>query len=140
MADDSAPLAVALSRLRSGLVPIVAVCRSTTTERSPSWWWYQQCYLPRMRPDELGHHDRPPSARLRDPFQRAEFDPVSEILAEELPKNAPAQFEEARNAAHEEVDLLIPRIPTVTITTSGAPGEPFDGPVVTDPFADADSS
>ena len=29
---------------------------------------------------------------------------------------------------------------TVTITTSAAPGEPFDGPAVADPFADADGS
>jgi hypothetical protein len=44
-----------------------------------------------------------------------------ELLAEELDPDGPGQFEDARAAAHGEVDLLIPRIPTVTITTEGAP-------------------
>lgn len=45
-----------------------------------------------------------------------------EILAEELPVNAPDQFEKARAAAHSEVDLLIPRIPTVSLMVSAPPG------------------
>lgn len=46
-----------------------------------------------------------------------------EILAEELPEDAPDQFRESREAAHAEVDLLIPRIPTVVVQPEGAPLE-----------------
>lgn len=44
------------------------------------------------------------------------------LLAEELPENAPDQFEKARAAAHAEVDLLIPRIPTVKVLVSAPAG------------------
>ncbi len=44
-----------------------------------------------------------------------------EVIAEALPKNAPAQFAKARAAALAELDPLMARIPTVAVTVDAPP-------------------